>query len=145
LKVAAFFMLSIGSGDFSGGVPSGERACATGAPPDVANGSKAGMAMLPRDVRFAADIVTKVENRTTLKSRESRSLTFSAAASLFNATTGVRDRFWMKRFGPLASPLVKRISGSKNFRSSPRKDFCNNIGQKATSRRPPRSYQLKDQ
>src|SRR5882757_7129554 len=35
-----FFMLSIGSGDFSGRVPSGKRylACATGAPSDVANG-----------------------------------------------------------------------------------------------------------
>ena len=34
------------------------------------------------------------------KSRESRSLDFSAAASLFNATAEVRDRFWMKRYGP---------------------------------------------
>ncbi|MFZ0110036.1 MAG: hypothetical protein WAL01_11115, partial [Pseudolabrys sp.] len=28
----------------------------------------------------------------------------------------------------LTSPRVKRISGSKNFRSTPQKDFCNNIG-----------------
>jgi hypothetical protein len=27
----------------------------------------------------------------------------------------------------LTSPHAKRISGSKNFRSSPQKDFCNNI------------------
>src|SRR5438552_1518501 len=27
-------------------------------------------------------------------------LDFSAAASLFNATAEVRDRFWMKRYGP---------------------------------------------
>jgi hypothetical protein len=27
----------------------------------------------------------------------------------------------------LTSPRVKRISGSKNFRSTPQKDFCNNI------------------
>jgi hypothetical protein len=27
-------------------------------------------------------------------------LEFSAAASLFNATAEVRDRFWMKRYGP---------------------------------------------
>jgi hypothetical protein len=33
----------------------------------------------------------------------------------------------------LTSPLVKRISGSKKFRSSPQKDFCNNIGAKRTS------------
>src|SRR3982074_1508895 len=29
----------------------------------------------------------------------------------------------------LTSPHVKRISGSKNFRSSPQKDFCNKIRQ----------------
>jgi len=33
----------------------------------------------------------------------------------------------------LTSPRVKRISGSKNFRSPPQKDFCNNICQKQTS------------
>jgi hypothetical protein len=27
----------------------------------------------------------------------------------------------------LTSPHVKRISGSKNFRSTPQKDFCNNL------------------
>jgi len=31
----------------------------------------------------------------------------------------------------LTSPLVKRISGSKKFRSSPQKDFCNKIEGKA--------------
>jgi hypothetical protein len=40
----------------------------------------------------------------------------------------------MKRYGPLTSPLVKRISGSKKFRSSPQKDFCNNIGTFETCR-----------
>lgn len=34
----------------------------------------------------------------------------------------------------LASPRLKRISGSKNFRSLPRKDFCNNIDPKRTLR-----------
>jgi len=33
----------------------------------------------------------------------------------------------------LASPLVKRISGSKNFLSSPQKDLCNNIGTNRTN------------
>jgi hypothetical protein len=44
-----------------------------------------------------ADFVAKVENRTTLKI--SRKLIFGplTAASLFNATTEVRDRFWIKR------------------------------------------------
>ena len=31
---------------------------------------------------------------------------------------------------PLTSPRPKRISGSKNFRSTPQKDFCNKIRQK---------------
>jgi hypothetical protein len=35
----------------------------------------------------------------------------------------------------LTSPRVKRISGSKNFRSTPQKDFFNNIGAKRTSGR----------
>jgi hypothetical protein len=34
----------------------------------------------------------------------------------------------------LTSPRVKRISGSKNFRSPPQKDFCNNIGTNRTRR-----------
>jgi hypothetical protein len=33
----------------------------------------------------------------------------------------------------LTSSRAKRISGSKNFCSTPQKDFCNNIGQQATS------------
>jgi len=51
---------------------------------------------------------------------------------LFNASTEIPGRFWMKRYGSLTSPLVKRISGSKKFRSSPQKDFCNNIRQERT-------------
>ena len=33
----------------------------------------------------------------------------------------------------LTSPRVKRISGSKEFHSSPQKDFCNKIGTKRTA------------
>jgi hypothetical protein len=33
----------------------------------------------------------------------------------------------------LAAPRAKRISGAENFRLSPQKDFCNNIGTKRTS------------
>lgn len=39
----------------------------------------------------------------------------------------------MKRYGPLTSPRANRISGPKNFRSPPQKDFCNKIGQEVTS------------
>jgi hypothetical protein len=48
---------------------------------------------------FRADIVAKVENRTTLKISRKLILDFSAA-SLFNATMEVRDQFWMKRYVP---------------------------------------------
>jgi hypothetical protein len=34
----------------------------------------------------------------------------------------------------LTLPRIKRISGSKNFRSPPQKDFRNNIGTKQTYR-----------
>jgi hypothetical protein len=59
-----------------------------------------------------ADIVAKVENRTTEKI--SRSLNFIA-------TPEIPDRFWLKRYGSLTPTQVKRISRSKNFRSSPPK------------------------
>src|SRR4030081_668480 len=38
---------------------------------------------------------------------------------------GLDETIWS-----LTSPRVKRISGTKNFRSPPQKDFCNNIGTK---------------
>jgi hypothetical protein len=34
----------------------------------------------------------------------------------------------------LTSPRAERISGPEKFRSSPQKDFCNNIGTFETSR-----------
>jgi hypothetical protein len=46
------------------------------------------------------DTVEKVENRTTLKSRESQCLDVSIAAMLARADTKVRGRFCAKRCGP---------------------------------------------
>jgi hypothetical protein len=91
--------------------------------------AKADLAGSKSDFRSAADFVAKFENRTTVNIAKVDLSTFSVAASLFNAATKVRDRFWMKRYGPLRRRAQKRISGSKNFRSAPRKDFCNNIPQ----------------
>jgi hypothetical protein len=48
----------------------------------------------------SADTVAEVENRTTEKSRESRSRGFSAAESLIRDPAEIRGRFWMKRYGP---------------------------------------------
>jgi hypothetical protein len=49
---------------------------------------------------FLADIVAKVENRTTQKI--SRKLIFGLLCGCvaIDATTEIRDRFWMKRYGP---------------------------------------------
>src|SRR6476620_6481823 len=61
----------------------------------------------PGKVRYAVDVVAKVENRTTDK--VSRKLVLGL------------------RCCRVGFPRAKRISGSKNFRSSPQKDFCNTI------------------
>jgi hypothetical protein len=75
-------------------------------------------------VCYCRDIVAKVENRTTLKI--SRKLIFGllSCCVAFQRPTEVRD--WS-----LTSPRVKHISGSRNFHSSPQKDFCNSIVGKA--------------
>jgi hypothetical protein len=51
-------------------------------------------------VSFVPILLQKSKIEEPQKARESRSLDFSAVASLFNATTEVRDQFWMKRCGP---------------------------------------------
>src|SRR4051812_21691963 len=61
------------------------------------------------------------------KTGKSRSLDFSAAAPLFSATTEVRDPILDETIWSLTSQRVRRISGSRNFRPPPQKDFCNNI------------------
>ena len=72
---------------------------------------------------------SKIERRR--KSRKSCFLADTATAILRSADTKLRGRFCVKRCGPLISPHAKRISGSKNFRSSPQKDFFNTIEGKA--------------
>jgi len=75
------------------------------------------------------DIVAKVEKlKPPKKSRESRSWTSLLLASLLYATTEVHDRFWMKRYGPLAPPAGQNASAAlKIFILPPKKDFCSNI------------------
>jgi hypothetical protein len=81
---------------------------------------------------LCADFVAKVENRTTLKI--SRKLIFRLLCCCF----AIQRRYegpWSISDGSiwsLTSPRVKRISGSKNFRSTPQKDFCNKICQQRT-------------
>ena len=80
-----------------------------------------------------ADIVAKVENRATRKI--SRKLIFGLLrrCDAFQRHYGGPWSILDETIWSLTSPLVKRISGSKKFRSSPQKDFCNNIGTKRTS------------
>jgi hypothetical protein len=73
---------------------------------------------------LCAILLQKSKIEQAKKSRQSSSSDYSVAASLFNAVTGARGRFWMQRYGSLTSPRVKRISGSKNFRSPPEKTFA---------------------
>jgi hypothetical protein len=87
-------------------------------------GSKAEVAALPRELRFAPNIVAKVENRTTQKTRQSRSWDLSAAAPLFNATTEVRDRFWMNRYGPSRRRALDASAAKRIFVRHPEKTFA---------------------
>src|SRR6185312_6792823 len=77
-----------------------------------------------------ADIVAKVENRATRKI--SRKLIFGLLrrCDAFQRHYGGPWSILDETIWSLTSPLVKRISGSKKFRSSPQKDFCNNIDPK---------------
>src|SRR5882757_184825 len=79
-----------------------------------------------------ADIVAKVENRTTLKI--SRKLIFGllCCCVAFQRNYGDPRSILGETIRSLTSPRVRRISGSKNFRSPPQKDFCNNICQEQT-------------
>src|SRR5258707_15603233 len=74
-----------------------------------------------------ADIVAKVENRATRKI--SRKLIFGLLRRCVAFQRHYRDPWSIldETIWSLTSPLAKRISGSKKFRSSPQKDFCNNI------------------
>src|SRR5258705_11850965 len=82
---------------------------------------------------FGADIVAKVENRATRKI--SRKLIFGLLRRCvaFQRHYGDPWSILDETIWSLTSLLVKRISGPKNFRSSPQKDFCNNIFQKRPS------------
>src|SRR5712675_2850682 len=74
--------------------------------------------------------VAKVENRATRKI--SRKLIFGLLRRCvaFQRHYGDPWSILDVTIWSLTSPLVKRTSGSKKFRSSPQKDFCNNIGAK---------------
>jgi hypothetical protein len=82
---------------------------------------------------FGADIVVKVGNRTTPKiSRKQISRQPYRCNALHRRCEGPWSFSW-ETMRTLTSPYMKRISSPRKFRSSPQKDFCNNICHEATS------------
>src|SRR3954467_12066105 len=73
---------------------------------------------------FVADIVGKVENRTTLKISRKSIFGLSAAGPLFSGTTEVRDRFWMKRYGPSRRRAENASVALRIFVRHPKKTFA---------------------
>src|SRR6185503_384998 len=82
-----------------------------------------------------ADIVAKVKYRATRKISRKLIFGFLRRCVAFQRHYGGPWSILDEVIWSLTSPLVKRISGSKKFRSSPQKDFCNNIGTLRTCRR----------
>jgi hypothetical protein len=80
-----------------------------------------------------ADIVEKVENRTTPKIPHKlifwRAYRYKASWRRYEGPWSIL----CETMRSLTSPRAKRISGSKKFRASPKKDFFNTIRQHRTS------------
>src|SRR5271163_4288573 len=78
--------------------------------------------------QFMADTVAKVENRSAPKI--SRKLIFGCLRDCVSFRRRWEDPWSIldETIWSPTSPHARCISGSKNFRSSPQKDFCNNIG-----------------
>jgi hypothetical protein len=77
-----------------------------------------------------ADIVAKVENRSAPKIWRKLILGYLRGCVTFQRHW---EGPWLILDETIWSPTSARakcISGSENFRPSPQKDFCNNIGQK---------------
>jgi hypothetical protein len=73
------------------------------------------------------DTVAKVENRTTPKISQKLIFGLLCDSIAFQSRQEGPWSILEEAIQSLTSPRVKRISGSKNFRSTPQKDFCNNI------------------
>src|SRR5258708_27614322 len=71
-----------------------------------------------------ADIVAKVENRTTLKISRKSIFGLLCCCVAFNATTEVRDRFWMKRYGPSRRRALDASAALKIFVRHPENTFA---------------------
>ena len=72
-----------------------------------------------------ADCVAKVENRTTPKISQKLIFGLLCDSIAFQSRQEGPWSILEEAIRSLTSPRVKRISGSKNYRSTPQKDFCN--------------------
>jgi hypothetical protein len=81
----------------------------------------------------SADIVAKVENRATQKISPKPISGLLRCCIACQRHCGDLWSILNKTIWSLTSPRAIRISGSKNFRASPQKDFCNNICQQRKS------------
>src|SRR6202023_1551004 len=79
-----------------------------------------------------ADIVAKVENRTPPKFSRKSIFRRRYCCNALGGRYEDRWSFLYEMMWSLTSRGAGRIGGSGNFRSSPQKDFCNNIGTKRT-------------
>jgi hypothetical protein len=82
------------------------------------------------ECRLLADIVAKVENRTTLKISRKSIFGLLCCCVAFQRQYGGPRSILDETIWSVTSPRVRRISGPKNFRSPSQKDFFNNIGAK---------------
>jgi hypothetical protein len=90
-------------------------------------GHETDMPTVLRHVRSQGDTVAKVEDREAQKVSQKLIFGLLCGSVAFQSR---REGPWSildEAIWSLTSPRVKRISGSKNFRSTPQKDFCNNI------------------
>jgi hypothetical protein len=76
------------------------------------------------NVRSWQILLQKSKIEQPQKSRESRTLDFSAAASLLHATTEVHNRFWMKRYGPSRRRARSASAALGIFVRHPKKTFA---------------------
>ena len=82
-----------------------------------------------------ADCVAKVGNRTAPKFPRKSIFGHSCGCKVLQCRYEGPWSFLYETMWSLISPRAKRISGPRKFRSSPKKDFCNNICTFETCRR----------
>ena len=87
------------------------------------SGQKAKYSLRADVFRFAPDCVAKVENRTTPKISQKLIFGLLCDSIAFQSRQEGPWSILEEAIRSLTSPRVKRISGSKNFRSTPQKDF----------------------